>query len=50
MSPANYSRLVVPYRRAGREDVVDIEALRARADELMAQVERMRSGVGELQQ
>ncbi|WP_019870639.1 YbaB/EbfC family nucleoid-associated protein [Salinispora oceanensis] len=32
------------------EDVVDIEALRARADELMAQFERMRSGVGDLQQ
>ncbi len=29
---------------------MDIEALRARADELMAQFERMRSGVGDLQQ
>jgi DNA-binding protein YbaB len=32
------------------EDVMDTQALRARADELMAQFERMRSGVGDLQQ
>lgn len=31
------------------EDVMDTQALRARADELMAQFERMRSGVGDLQ-
>ncbi|MFY1635095.1 YbaB/EbfC family nucleoid-associated protein [Solwaraspora sp. WMMB335] len=29
---------------------MDVQALRARADELMAQFDRMRSGVGELQQ
>ncbi|MGC5054244.1 YbaB/EbfC family nucleoid-associated protein [Micromonospora sp. DT48] len=29
---------------------MDVQALRARADELMAQFERMRSGVGDLQQ
>jgi DNA-binding protein YbaB len=32
------------------EDAMDTQALRARADELMAQFERMRSGVGDLQQ
>jgi len=32
------------------EDIVDTQALRARAEELMAQFERMRSGIGELQQ
>nr|WP_238380263.1 YbaB/EbfC family nucleoid-associated protein [Salinispora tropica] len=32
------------------EDAMDIQALRARADELMNQFERMRSGVGGLQQ
>src|SRR5689334_7996979 len=29
---------------------MDVQALRARADELMAQFERMRSGMGDLQQ
>jgi DNA-binding protein YbaB len=32
------------------EEVMDLPAMRAQADELMAQFERMRSGLGDLQQ
>jgi DNA-binding protein YbaB len=32
------------------EEAVDLPAMRAKADELMAQFERMRSGLGDLQQ